>query len=381
MGRTLTVTTPEELARYRTYLQGETDGVFYYESLATLADSDELRDLYTHMASMEQRHLGVWQEQLRQAGQPVPTLRPTRRARILMSLARRFGTEIVLPVLKSMETGADATYAAEPVAAAAGLPGDERSHARIFAAMNGKSHGLSGSIIARIETRHRTLGGGNALRAAVLGANDGLVSNLALVMGVAGANPGRATVLLAGVAGLLAGAFSMALGEWISVTSAREAAEAQLAAEAEEIRMFPDDERDELALIYQAKGLPRPAAQELATQIMSNPDTALATLAREELGIVPEDLGSAWTAALASFLLFSVGAILPVLPFMAWTGSTAVLASTIVSAFALFAVGSTITLLTGRSPWYAGARQVVLGLLAAVITYGVGSLVGGITGI
>lgn len=376
--------TPDEIARYRGYVQGETDGVFYYRTLATLADTEPLRELYAHMADMEQRHLGVWQEQLRQAGQPVPTLRPTRRARSLMWLARRFGPDVVLPVLKSMETGADATYAAEPVAAAAGLPADERSHARIFSAMggaNGNSRGLAGPLIARIETRHRTLGGGNALRAAVLGANDGLVSNLALVMGVAGANPGRATVLLAGVAGLLAGAFSMALGEWISVTSAREAAEAQLAAEAEEIRMFPDDERDELALIYQAKGLPQADAQALAAQIMANPDTALSTLAREELGIVPEDLGSAWTAATASFLLFAIGAILPVVPFFVWTGVGAIVVSSLVSALALFVVGGSITLLTGRSPWYSGARQVVLGLVAAVITYGVGSLVGGVTGL
>ena len=215
----------------------------------------------------------------------------------------------------------------------------------------------------------------------MLGANDGLVSSLALVMGVAGAAPGQATVVLAGVAGLLAGAFSMALGEWVSVTSSREAAEAQLAAEREEIERAPEEEREELALIYQAKGLSRPEAEALSAQIMSDPTTALHTLAREELGIIPEELGSPWTAAIASFVLFSFGAALPIVPFLVAGRLAAIAASAALSALGLFALGASITLLTGRSAWYSGGRQVLLGLVAAIVTFLVGSLIGNVAGI
>ena len=215
----------------------------------------------------------------------------------------------------------------------------------------------------------------------MLGANDGLVSNLALVMGFAGAAPGQATVVLAGIAGLVAGAFSMALGEWVSVTSSREAAEAQIAIEREEIELMPEAEQEELALIYQAKGLPEAEAQSLAAQIMSNPNTALSTMAREELGLVPEELGSPWTAAIASFLLFSGGAVLPVLPFLFSASAAAVAVSAALSAVGLFALGAGITLFTGRSTWYSGLRQVVLGLAAAAVTFGIGTLVGNVAGI
>ena len=377
----MTTTTPEDLKRYRAFIQDEVDGIYLYRALAELEEDEHLREVYGRLAGAEERHLGVWQEQLREAGEERPLPGSTRRARVLIWVARRFGIDVVLPVIKSMEVGADEMYVGEPVAEAEGLPADERSHYRVFSAIAATSGSSPGSMIGRIESRHRTLGGGNALRASVLGANDGLVSNLALVAGVAGAGPGQATVVLAGIAGLLAGAFSMALGEWISVTSSREAAEAQLAAEAEEIRLMPEAEQEELALIYQAKGLPQEDAERLAAQIMSDPDTALATLAREELGLVPEDLGSPWTAAVASFLLFSLGAVLPVLPFLFDAGAAAIAVSALLSAIGLFVLGAGITLLTGRSLLFSGVRQVLLGLVAAVITFGVGTLIGEVAGI
>ena len=185
----------------------------------------------------------------------------------------------------------------------------------------------------------------------------------------------------AGIACLLAGASSMALGEWISVTSSREAAEAQLELEREELRVMPEAEQEELALIYQARGLPQDEAEQLAARVIQDKETALGTLAREELGIVPEEIGSPWTAAIASFVLFSLGAIVPVLPFFFAAGILSVILSGVLSAAALFGVGAAITLLTGRSPLYAGARQAVLGLAAAALTYVVGSLIGGATGI
>ncbi len=371
----------EELKRYRGYVQDEVDGVLYYETLATLEADDQLASVYRDMASMEQRHLRLWLDQLAGAGDTSPLPNPSRRARALMWMARRFGADSVLPIMKAMEFGADSVYAGEPIAVAAHLPQDERTHARIVATLTAPRNGLSGSAIGRIELRHRVLGGGNALRAAVLGANDGVTSNLALVMGVAGADPGHGTVILVGVAGLIAGAFSMALGEWISVRSAREAAEAQIEAERVELEIMPEAEEEELSLIYRAKGLPPEQAAALAREIMRDKGTALATLAREELGIVPEDLGSPWTAAGTSFLLFAAGAILPVLPFFFVGGAIGIALSAALAGVGLFFVGALITLLTGRHWAYAGFRQLVLGLVVAAITFGIGALVGGVAGI
>jgi len=374
-------TTREDVARYRRYVQDEVDGMHYYTTLAEIEEDEQLATVYRDMAAMELRHLALWEAELTRTGDSSERPHPSKRARFLMWLARRFGGDSVLPVLKAMEIGADNVYAGEPLAVAGKLPEDERTHARVVAALTGPKGGLSGSAIGRIESRHRALGGGNALRAAVLGANDGLTSNLALVFGVAGANPGHSTVVLAGIAGLLAGSFSMALGEWISVTSAREAAEAQILVEREEIELMPEAERDELALIYRAKGVPETQARELADHVMADRESALSVLAREELGIVPEELGSPWTAALASFVLFAGGAVLPVLPFLFAEGIGAVIASAVLAGAGLFVVGAAITLLTGRSPAYAGLRQLVLGLVVAAITYGIGALVGGVTGI
>jgi VIT1/CCC1 family predicted Fe2+/Mn2+ transporter len=219
--------------------------------------------------------------------------------------------------------------------------------------------------------------GGNALRAAVLGANDGLVSNLSLVMGVAGAELAGRGILITGLAGLLAGAGSMALGEWLSVQSSRELYLRQLDIEREELAAAPEEEAEELALIYQAKGIAVDQARALAARVIATPETALDTLAREELGIDPEELGgSAWEAAITSFLLFAFGAVVPVLPFMFLAGGTAVLVSVAVSAVALFGIGAAITLMTGRGVLFSGARQLLFGLVAAALTYGVGRLIG-----
>ena len=375
------MTTREDVARFRRYVQDEVDGMHYYTTLAEIEEDEQLATLYRDMAAMELRHLALWEAELTRGGATSTRPQPSKRARFLMWLARRFGGDSILPVLKAMEVGADNVYANEPLAVAGNLPADERTHARVVATLTGPRGGLAGSAIGRIESRHRALGGRNALRAAVLGANDGLTSSLALVFGVAGANPGHSTVVLAGIAGLLAGSFSMALGEWISVTSAREAAEAQIEAEREEIELMPGSERDELALIYRAKGVPEAQARELADHVIADPEGALSVLAREELGIVPEELGSPWTAAIASFVLFAGGAVLPVLPFLFAEGIGAVIMSAVLAGIGLFVVGAAITLLTGRSAAYAGFRQLVLGLVVAGITYGIGALVGGVTGI
>jgi vacuolar iron transporter family protein len=217
--------------------------------------------------------------------------------------------------------------------------------------------------------------GGNALRAAVLGANDGLVSNLSLVMGVAGASLSGTTIILTGLAGLFAGGISMALGEWLSVNSSRELYQHQIGIEKKELESMPEEEAEELALIYEAKGLDEETATRLSSQMIANQANALDTLAREELGIDPESLGgSAWQAALTSFSLFTIGAIVPVVPFVVLSGTTAVALSVVASSAMLFAIGAVITVFTGRPVLRTGIRQIVFGLAAATVTYGIGHL-------
>jgi VIT1/CCC1 family predicted Fe2+/Mn2+ transporter len=258
-----------------------------------------------------------------------------------------------------------------------GLPADERSHARLPRQVpRGSGRGVTAGLVARLEGRHRAIGG-NALRAAVLGANDGLVSNLALVMGVAGAALNEQAILITGLAGLLAGAASMGLGEWVSVQSSRELYERQIAVEAEEIAENPEQEEEELIEIYQAKGLAEAEARELAARIMADPSIALDTMAREELGIDPRELGgSPWTAAGASFLLFAVGAVIPVVPFMFLAGMNAVWISLGFASGGLFLIGTGIALITSRGVVFSGTRQMLLGVAAAAITFGIGRLLG-----
>jgi VIT1/CCC1 family predicted Fe2+/Mn2+ transporter len=289
-------------------------------------------------------------------------------------LARRFGASLVAPTMASEERQTQAMYDDQPEAAGTSLAADERSHARLLHSVTG---GLSGAMLARFEGRHRQIGG-NALRAAVLGANDGLVSNFSLVMGVAGATATREPVLIAGVAGLLAGSLSMALGEWLSVKSSRELYENQISVEREELEAFPAEEEEELRLIYEAKGLDADAAKRLARRIMSGDrQVAVDTMAREELGIDPDELGgSEWVAAGTSFVLFGAGAIIPLLPFLLGSGIGAIVASTLLSGIALFGLGAAITLLTGRDALRSGLRQLAFGLVAAAITFGIGALLG-----
>ena len=219
------------------------------------------------------------------------------------------------------------------------------------------------------------------MRAAVLGASDGLLSNFNLVMGVAGASLSGRSILLTGCAGLLAGAVSMALGEWISVQSSRELYRKHIETEREEIENAPEEELEELVLIYQARGMEEGDARKFAARIMADRENALETLVREELGVDPQELGgSAWEAAFTSFLLFAAGAVIPVLPFAVLEGAAAIAASAVLSAAGLFVVGAAITLFTGRSLWYSGLRQVAFGLAAAAVTFGIGRLAGVVLG-
>jgi vacuolar iron transporter family protein len=368
---------PEDITRYRANLQGEIDSAALYRTMAEMTNPPQLAEVYRRLASIEERHAQFWEGQLRAAGQSVPARRPAWRARTLSWLAKRFGAPAVLPTLAAMEEADRHMYDTQPEARQTTMPADERSHARLLGLMARASPaGVEGRALAQLEGRHRAVGG-NALRAAVLGANDGLVSNLSLVMGVAGAQLAGEGVLITGLAGLLAGACSMAMGEWLSVQSARELSQRQLAIEADELRAAPQEEQQELALIYEAKGLPAEEARKVAAEIMTDNTKALETLAHEELGIDPEELGgSPWEAAGTSFVLFTVGAIIPVAPFIGLTGMPAVVTSLGVSAAALFGIGAAITLFTGRNALYAGSRQLLIGLAAAGLTYGIGHLLG-----
>jgi VIT1/CCC1 family predicted Fe2+/Mn2+ transporter len=367
----------DDIQRYRNNLRGEVDSAALYRAIAAAEPNPQLKEVYSRLAVVEDAHAQFWRSRLDRLGVRAGRRGLGLRTRALAWLARRFGPQFVLPIIQTLERSDMTQYDRQPDAVAAGLPASERSHSRIIQAAARPPHGgISGGALARLEGRHRSVGG-NALRAAVLGANDGLVSNLSLVMGVSGAALSGRAVLVTGIAGLLAGACSMAMGEWLSVNSARELAQSQIAVEADELREFPEEEKQELILIYQAKGLSEQQAKVLADRIISDEGTALDTLTREELGIDPDDLGgSAWVAGVTSFLLFATGAIFPVAPFFFLSGTDAIVASLALSALVMFAIGAGTTLFTGRGALFSGVRQLAIGLGAAGITFGVGKLIG-----
>src|SRR6202790_420825 len=344
-----------DIKRYRENLRDEINGSELYAAVAA-AERDPLRkDLFLQLAQAEASHAQLWRDKLTAAGVPDERFVPGLRPRLLAKLARRFGPGFVLPTIAAAEFADRNKYADQSDAHA--ISAEERGHAAVIQAVAGNSSRAGATVgaeIARAEPWHRAASGNN-LRAAVLGANDGLVSNFCLVMGVAGAGSANKTVLLTGLAGLVAGACSMALGEWLSVTNAPELAQTQIAREAEEIEQTPLAEQHELALIFQAKGMPKEDAQRIAAQMMKDKKGALDTLAREELGIDPAELGgNPWTAAATSFALFSAGAIFPTAPFYWMQGHWAIGASALAGGVALGAMGMLTSLFNGRTPWYSG---------------------------
>ncbi len=371
-----TAAAPDDIKRYRENLQGEIDGTATYLAMADGEKDPPLKELYRRLAETERRHGAVWEQRLQDAGVDTSRMGPSWRARVLGLIARRLGAGVIAPTVAEQEGRSQGMYDTQPEAAGTSLPQDERSHARLFRELAG-GKGLAGVELARIEGRHRSTGG-NALRAAVLGASDGVLSNTSLIMGVAGAAVGNGAVVVAGLAGLLAGAFSMGLGEWLSVQSARELYSHQIRVEREELEAIPEEEEVELALIYESKGVPEDQARRIAKQIIQgDPRVALDTLSREELGIDPEELGgSAYEAAFTSFLLFGSGALVPLLPFLIGSGAPAIVVSLVLAGVALFGVGAAITIVTGQDALRSGLRQVGFGLAAAAVTFGIGHLVG-----
>ena len=366
---------PESIRRFQANLDDEIDGIAIYRLLAEAEPDEERRSIFEQLAAVEERHAAVWRDKLREAGVKPRERGPSLRARMIGFLARRFGIRSILPIVRGMEAGAYSMYMAQDEAAQAMAP-DEREHSRTLGRLQRPEVQPVEAIAAR-ETWHRT-GGGGTLRASIFGVSDGLVSNTALIMGFAGAQAEGQFVLLAGVAGLLAGSFSMAAGEYVSMRAQRELFERQIELERDELETMPEEEERELVLIYQAKGLPKEEAESMAARLMQNPEVALDTLVREELGLDPSALGSPWGASIGSFLAFAAGALVPVIPFFFGADASApfVVAAAALSAVALFAVGASLSLFTGRGALLSGVRQLGLGAAAAALTFGIGSIIG-----
>lgn len=337
-------------------LRIERDNAALYTRLAELAAEPQLARAYRRIAEGEQQSASFWQAQLRDLGVEAPASRPRLRVKVLGTLAKWFGAGFVMPTVVRLE---HADHIETPV--------DRARHREHFVAVDDR-----GSLVYR-----QRGASGNTLRASVLGANDGLVSNASLVMGMAGAASDNDVVLLAGLAGLIAGACSMALGEWLSVESSREFYQAQITARAERLAVAPEEGERSIASIYRAKGLESVKADQLAEHLTDNLATALDTLVREDLGVDPADLGgSAWSAAISSFCFFALGAIFPVAPYLVLGGDVALFTSmgTTFVGLCLIAIGT--SLFTGRSLVFSIARQALITAAAAAITFSIGYLLG-----
>ncbi len=373
--------------RYLSYLTAERAARNLYRALAELT-SGERREALLELADIEQAHAQHWSDLLAGAGAAVPpddsSLEPSDQQ--VLQRARSLSLDAVLPDLEQAERDAQGVYDDEPDAAA-GMADDERVHEQVLHRLRGagvtgtdvpaagKSADQVREMLNSAEPWHRTDKSGS-LRATVFGASDGLVSNTALVMGFAGSGQAQGTVLLAGVAGLLAGAFSMAAGEYVSVASQRDIFTREITMEAQELKDKPLEEQKELELIYRAKGLDKAMAKQTAERIMADPKVALDTLAREELGLDPGELGSPLKVAASSFAAFAVGAVVPVIPYVISSGTTALILAIVLASVALLAVGGVVGRLSGLGIVKSALRQFAVGAGAAAVTFVLGTLVG-----
>jgi len=401
---------PSETRQSFENLKLERDAIALYDALASIEKDRRRAAAFRTIAGNERRHADIWASKLREQGVDVPPPDgPRPRVRLIITLARLFGTNAVSDLVRALEGDEEDAYDAQSSPEVQSIAADEREHAAIWRRLELQRSGdataevLAGreeatadregaarrkpvdehegaglravGEILRDEKWHRA-GQSGTLRAVIFGVSDGLVSNLSLVMGIAGASQQNSFILLAGIAGLLAGAFSMAAGEYVSMKAQRELYERQIALERAELEAMPQEEQAELAAVYRSKGFAPDEAARIAERIFRNPEAALETLIREELGLDPEQLGSPWGAASGSFSAFALGAALPVVPYVVTSGSAAFTASIALSAVALFTVGGGVSLLTGRGLVFSGARQVAIGAAAAAVTFLVGHLIG-----
>jgi VIT1/CCC1 family predicted Fe2+/Mn2+ transporter/rubrerythrin len=384
---------PIDIGQSLENLKLERDAIVLYDALATIERDPHRAEAFRTIAGNERRHADVWATKLRELGADVPpAARPRYRVRAIIWLARLLGTRAVSDLVQALEGDEEGIYERQTSPEVEAIAADEREHAEIWKRLTDTPGALATSstpeavrtvqaaripgVVGRDERWHQASRSGT-LRAVIFGVSDGLVSNTSLVMGVAGAATGEPRfILLAGIAGLLAGSFSMAAGEYISMQSQRELYERQIALERAELEMMPEEEEAELAAVYRAKGFTETEAAAIAHRLFADPDKALDTLIREELGLDPDELGSPWGAAGGSFVAFAIGAVVPVVPFLFGGGLTIVAVSIVLSLVAMFGVGVGVSLLTGRSALFSGARQVGIGVAAAGVTFFVGRLIG-----
>ena len=335
----------------------EKESAWLYRQVAAAETDPAKSALFLKLAAAAEEQAAKWQLAAQRASGGARGARlfvPSLRARIVARLLSRIDPRALRPVLAAMKLRGLSVYSAPPAVGGHAMP----------------------TSLAQVGARHRSAFGGG-LRAAVFGVDDGLVSNVSLVLGVAGAGAASGYVLTAGVAGLLAGALSMAAGEYVSVRSQREMYEHQIALEREELAEYPEEEAEELALIYQARGVALEQAREVSRALLTNPAAALDVLAREELGLNPDDLGSPWQAAASSFVAFALGAAVPLIPFLCgFTAARATASAVAITLVALFAVGLGLSLFTGRDALRSAVRMVLIGGGAGAVSFLVGHAVG-----
>jgi vacuolar iron transporter family protein len=331
--------------------RSEKRSAYLYRELATIDAGTPRARMFAALANAAEAQAKVWSADYGAPNNEPLRYVPAIRESIVLWLARMLGPRSVRPALAALKVRG--LSALSPATAIHPAPG-----------------------AGKAETSHRGLASGGNLRAAIFGINDGLLSNASLILGVAGAAVEPKTILITGIAGLAAGAFSMAAGEFVSVSSQRELFERQIALEREELATYPEEEAKELSLIYQARGVPATEADAFAQRLVADPEHALDTLAREELGLNPDELGSAWGAALSSFAAFALGGVLPLLPFVLPLPVAPLIACMAITAIALFAVGATLSLFTGRNGLFSGARMLLIGGLACTTTFLIGKLFG-----
>ena len=335
----------------------EKQSAYLYRIVAACERSPEIRAMFVKLADAADSQAQHWRKLAAERGTALPeSFRPSLRAQLVAHMLRRLGPERLLPVLAAMKVRGLSVYTH-------GAPGG----------------GHAAPVAGQPEFRHRRMAGSGSFRAAVFGVNDGLISNASLILGMAGAAASEPVILVAGVAGMLAGAASMAAGEYVSMRSQREMFEYQISLEDAELKAYPEEEAQELAMIYEARGVPAADAQRMADTLIRDPTRALDTLAREELGLNPRELGSPWNAAIASFLAFAIGAVLPLLPFL-WGGRQALMTAIGLALAGLFGTGAIVSLFTGRSPWWSGLRMLLIGAAAGATTWAVGHLFGVVQG-
>jgi VIT1/CCC1 family predicted Fe2+/Mn2+ transporter len=330
----------------------EKRSAYLYTALADIEKNPIHKQMFLDLSGLAEKQASIWEKKLTEVNVAIPeAYHPDLHIKIVMMLVKCFGAKSMRVALAALKIRGMSVYRASPT-----------------------THPMPTSV-EDIENSHSSISKGNNIRAAVFGINDGLISNTSLILGIAGAHAGHHFIMLSGIAGLLAGASSMAAGEYVSVRSQREMLEYQLALEKSELELYPEEEAAELALIYQARGIPKDEAEKIAHKLIQDPEKALDTLAREELGINPHDLISPWGACISSFFAFATGALIPLIPFML-SKSSNLFFTVLLTGVSLFAVGSILSLFTQRNAWWSGLRMLMIGAAAGALTYGIGSLLG-----